>query len=173
MKLINKKDVKFKSGYLVDKAGNIYNTRDLVAAVATYNAMLQINDYVRENIIQLQHLGQEHEVEIDNRQPQAIKISKPKTEVIDRKIEEAMAVIEETEKVQSVNEGNLMLRGGLHALTEFIANDEFVFTEEEACSKRLIIDPTLIGEGDLVEEVTYYCKSSELRDKIKIKHTSM
>ena len=84
-----------------------------------------------------------------------------------------MAVIEETEKVQSVNEGNLMLRGGLHALTEFIANDEFVFTEEEACSKRLIIDPTLIGEGDLVEEVTYYCESSELRDKIKVKHTSM
>lgn len=168
MKIIDKKDIKFVEGWLVDGTGEVLNTYDLVDQANAYFDMVDLNEFVKANEEEINKVGTKVVFEPKNPYANELpKIADPATPTLDAQAEEAMKAWTEAVSVCHAEEANDML-ANFGKLIEFV-NSDYVMSDVVVCSKRFNADPTAIDTAGIVAAVQEFVENEELRNKVIVK----
>lgn len=169
MKIINKSDMRFVEGYLVDKDGNVLNEPTLVDNANTIFEMADFNKFVNANKKRIEEAEGKVEYIIPDVYPVTeVKVSKPKTPTLDAQAVEALKTWSEAESLDKANEANEMLEE-FGCLIEFVESGIWLVQDRGQTPVRFKTDPLDMSIKEIVDAVTEYVDNKELRNKIEVK----
>ena len=169
MKIINKSDMRFVEGYLVDKDGNVINEPILVDNANTIFEMADFNKFVNANKKRIEEAEGKVEYIIPDVYPVTeVKVSKPKTPTLDAQAAEALKAWGEAESVDKVDEANEMLEE-FGCLIDFVESGIWLVQDRGQTPVRFKTDPLDMSIKEIVDAVTEYVDNKELRNKIEVK----
>lgn len=169
MKIINKSDMRFVEGYLVDKDGNVINEPTLVDNANTIFEMADFNKFVNANKKRIEEADGKVEYIIPDVYPVTeVKVSKPKTPTLDAQAAEALKAWGEAESVGKADEANEMLED-FGCLIDFVESGIWLVQDRSQTPVRFKTDPLEMSIKEIVDAVTEYVDNKELRNKIEVK----
>lgn len=154
MKLIDKKDMKFESGYLMYKDKLIANTK-LVEEVNLLFKMSDLVAFVKSHAqaieSKLAPMPSYHGVQdLTDR----IVITEPETPETDAQVERTMAILAEHEDLESCKQANELL-AQYPELMKFLVNDKYVYNEAVVSTDKMLTDPLSIDAERVTELMVY------------------
>lgn len=167
MKVIEKKQLKFVDGYIVDGEGNVLNNPRLVDQYNAYCAVVDLNEFIAANRKDIE-ASQTNVVytPAPSFKP-AVVLPKPKQPTFDKKQKEALALWNELESEDQVNSANQNL-AEVNDLLTFIA-DSMVLLTGEVTTDKFNGNVLELTQDEVVQAYLKYSENQELRDKLVIK----
>lgn len=168
MKLINKTDLKFVAGYLVDDEGTVHNPFDLVEQVNELADMAELIEFVQTNQVRIEESVGETVV-FTPAKAKTYKLEsgvEVETPLTDAYKADAEARALEFLKVQNVQVVDIHLER-YQALAKFMAEDHIITRADGLGGPMFKMDPIPIDAQWVIDTVTVY-RSADVQKLIKL-----
>lgn len=163
MKLINKNDMRFENGYLLDKKGNIINDGCLVREVNDFALAMRLAGFIKDNQAVLTTKLATQMPKFKDKDEKIIAIPEPSTECVDAQVNKTMAILDEMDDIKCHDEAQQFV-DHFPVMCRFIKEESVPVNYDVAVAAKFDANPLELTEEIVIEYATFMAAS---KDEIK------
>lgn len=158
MKLIDKKDLVYSDGYLLDAEGEVMNVSALVEQANRIADLIELSVFVEENDVSF---GQDNLPEFKPASHEPLFTFVAETPMLDEELDRKITIMKEIENQGYVEDVKLELEANYSEIAEFVTDDKFL---EPDCptKKKFSTNPLKLDSKILVKALSFAVENKEI-----------